>query len=118
MRVQLVIDSMGPNPAFKPPDPRTDQVGFDTYDVPHTIVIPAGTVLPNDPQAWRHCLPDAVGVIRAVPVDDDARRMVAFHKSKLTGKPAAIMERFDREQAERQQALAKPIVEVKQESHE
>lgn len=77
MRIRLLIDCTGPNPAFKPPNPKDDLNAWMTYKyrVPAEIVIPKGTEI-EDPWAWVHCIPNSVGVIRAEPIDEDAKLMV------------------------------------------
>lgn len=77
MRVRLLQAVMCENPAYKPPDPRTDPNGWMTYKhrVPYQIEKPAGEEIEH-PYAWIHCLPNSAGVVIAEPVDDEARLVV------------------------------------------
>ena len=95
MLVQLIRDAEGPNPEFCPPSPSEDPNGFQAYCVPNTIMIPAGTILPDSPLAWVHCFPksqhyvdprtrkptrvSALGEVIAIPADDQCR--AAFEKN-------------------------------------
>lgn len=102
MKCKLIVDSLGPNPAYRKPeryDFKTEEEWHDAvalYDVPSEITVPAGTILSGG-MAWMHCFPDAsgviltkqrdphdrkikllptragVGVVRAVPEDDACR---------------------------------------------
>jgi hypothetical protein len=96
MKCRLIIDSLGPNPDFFPPDPKIDPIGFQLYDVPHSITVPAGTELEEGPLAWVHCVPDAEGVIRAEPADSDCEAMVEKHLANVAAgrrKPLARVRR-------------------------
>lgn len=104
MKVTLIIDSLGPNPAYKPPvrssfpeGTQGDEAFADAkalYHVPHSILIPAGTVI-SGPGAWVHCWEDndgiefdnrsgkpvrvGPGIVRAVPADEPAQVMLEKH---------------------------------------
>lgn len=95
MKALLVVDSGGPNPDFLPPDPRQDEAAYYRYvrAVPHTITIPAGTVLDGN-QVHVHCLPDAEGVVRAVPYDEDCQLLVDLERKNLNPKAEIAMRRF------------------------
>ena len=84
MRVRLLQAVMCENPAYKPPDPRTDPDGWMTYKyrVPYQIEKPAGEEIEH-PYAWIHCLPNSSGVVIAEPVDDDARLVVEAEAKTL-----------------------------------
>ena len=97
MKCRLIIDSLGPNPDFDPPDPRTDPIGFQLYDVPHSITVPAGTELEEHALAWIHCVPDAEGVIRAEPADADCEAMVERHLANVAAARNKSLERVRRE---------------------
>lgn len=78
MKARLILDSLGPNPAYSPPDRTafaTDEEWHDAlalYDVSPDVTIPAGTLL-TGPQCWMHCFPDASGVIMTKGRDDTGR---------------------------------------------
>jgi len=98
MRARLIIDSSGPNPDFAPPDPKREPIAFQLYcaEVSPTRSVPAGTELEEHEMAWIHCVPDAFGVIRAEPADDECRRMVEAHlegQAKAKRKPLAQVRR-------------------------
>lgn len=107
MKALLIIDSDGPNPEFNPPQPRGDdeesRAAYYEYValVPHSISVPAGTVL-DGAECWRHCLPDAEylvrgsgdGIVRAVPYDDQCKRVVEAKVAKLHPKIRGMYERF------------------------
>lgn len=103
MKAKLIVDSIGPNPNYKPPvrsNFRTDEEFHDAkalYDVPAEAIVPAGTVL-CDPLVWVHCYPDSnigfhidprtgrrmpvslgIGTVRAVPLDDGCRAALLRH---------------------------------------
>lgn len=81
MKIRLLVDCRGPNPDFKPPKPIPgDAESMNAwmtykYRVPPEITVPKGTEI-EDPWAWVHCIPNAAGIIRAEPIDDDAKLMV------------------------------------------
>jgi len=97
MKCRLIIDALGPNPEFLPPDPKEDPTGFQLYDVPHSVTVPAGTELPDDPLAWLHCVPDAEDVIRAEPADDDCEKMVERYLANRAAATRKPLERVRRE---------------------
>jgi hypothetical protein len=105
MKIELIIDSPGPNPEYNPPS-RKDFVGpnadedfadamakFETGGINPVRILPAGTIEQGS-LAWVHCFPDAEGiafkydggkvvpyrkapgVVRAVPADDACRLKV------------------------------------------
>ena len=104
MKIQYVIDRLGPNPAYDPPR-RKDFLGPEgaeeyanakaAYDVPPQIVVPAGSVHAHE-LAWIHCFPDqsgiafkrndqgkvvpyrkAPGMVVAIPADEHCEKQVA-----------------------------------------
>lgn len=85
MKVRLLVDCIGKNPAHKPPDPNVDRAAWMTYKyrVPHDITLPAGTII-DDPWAWVQCMP-AAGM-RAEPVDEEAILMVQGETQTLDPK--------------------------------
>lgn len=100
MKIRLLVDSFGPNPEFKPPDPRIDLTAWMTYrhKVSYQIVIPCGTEI-EDPWAWIHCLPNSAGIVIAEPIDDDAKLMVEGESKTLREKEKRI---FDNHNARRE----------------
>lgn len=105
MKAKLIIDRLGPNPAYDPPlkrdflGPNAEEEWADAvaaYDVSPEIVVPAGTILGGS-LAWIHCFPDASGlaikkdpktgrhvpyrrapgIVAAVPADEACEKMVA-----------------------------------------
>lgn len=118
MIVRLIIPWKRENPAYKPPDPRTDPNGWMTYKyrVPLEIDSPAGTEI-DDPWAWIHCLPNSAGIIIAEPVDDDAKIMVEGESKGLSPKAKRIFDSHNaRREALRLQAeAAKTVTEEKTE---
>ncbi len=103
MKAKLIIDSIGPNPAFRQPrrdDFRSDEAWHDAvalYDVPAEVIVPAGTIL-CDPLVWVHCYPDSnigfhydpktgrripvrmgIGSVRAVPLDEGCLAALLKH---------------------------------------
>lgn len=108
MKAVLLIDSEGENPEYYPiPDPRVDKLAFlkHTRDVPHTIIVPAGTVL-DGPMCWVHCLPDAAGVVRAVPADEECELQLEHNVKTLHPKARALLERFRKRIPELKLAIA------------
>lgn len=73
MKVQLIIDAKGPNPAYSAEaDVAAKQAG-EAYNVPRDVTYPAGTVL-DHPDAWLHCIHGHLNKPPiAIPVDDEAR---------------------------------------------
>lgn len=67
MKATLILDSLGPNPDFAPPqrnDFATEDEFHDAdalYDVPPDILIPAGTEI-SGPYVHAHCHPDGSGI--------------------------------------------------------
>ncbi len=95
MLCQLIIDAPGPNPDYDPPNPSVDPGAYQAYSVPHFVIVPAGTVLPEDEGlAWVHCFPQsgvyidpktrkpqrgADGLVLAEPYDEECKAAVAKH---------------------------------------
>jgi hypothetical protein len=95
MRAELIIDAEGPNPEYNPPSLASDPSAYHAYSVPHTIVVKAGSITPDDPLAWVLCFPksqhyvdqrsrkprrvDAPGELVAIPADEQCR--AAFEKN-------------------------------------
>ncbi|HEY2250907.1 MAG TPA: hypothetical protein VGH74_07585 [Planctomycetaceae bacterium] len=119
MKCTLIVDSLGPNPAFDPPqrdhfpDDEAYHDALALYEVPPDIMVPAGTVL-SGPFAWLHCLPDQSGwgrdaqgkpvrvrpgVVRSVPLDAPCQVKVAKEVQALAAKrkvlPAVVMAEID-----------------------
>jgi len=105
MKCRLIVDALGPNPDFLPPDPKVDPVGFQLYDVPHSVTVPAGTELPDHPMAWLHCVPDAEDVIRAEPVDQECETMVERYLVGRAKQKRQPLERVRREHQVRVSAV-------------
>ncbi len=103
MKAKLIVDSIGPNPAYRPPrrdDFRSDEEWQDAvalYDVPPEVIVPAGTIL-SDSLVWVHCYPDSnigfhydpksgrrvltnlgLGTVRAVPLDPGCEAALMKH---------------------------------------
>lgn len=91
----IVNDAERSNPDFRPPDRRTDPLGYARYTarVSPTLPVPRGTIL-EGPDCYLHCVPDAGGTIRAEPADEDCADMVAMILGKplpsLQNRPEAI----------------------------
>jgi hypothetical protein len=69
MLARLIRESEGPNPDFNPKFPKS------TNNHPDKIW-PVGTMLAH-PMAWVHCCPDAKGIVRAEPADEECEQIVA-----------------------------------------
>lgn len=69
MLARLIRECNGPNPLFNPRLPNSPSNHPDT-------TVPVGTML-NHPMAWVHCCPDAKGIVRAEPVDEECEEIVA-----------------------------------------
>ena len=103
MKIELIIDSVGPNPDYKPPSrkefvgPNADEdfadamAAFESTGISPVRILPAGTI-EQGALAWVHCFPDAEGiafkydgegkvipyrkapgVVRAIPADEACR---------------------------------------------
>ena len=77
MRIRLIREADGPNPAYDAKHAASAEAAGGLYDVPHTITLPVGTEL-EDRHAWMHCVPGHRNQPPiAEPVDDAARAKVA-----------------------------------------
>lgn len=81
MLARLIIPSLGPNPRFISRLPESD-------DNPRDRLLPAGTLLVG-PWCWVHCCPDAKGVVRAEPADEECEQRVAKQSEKMAAVFAA-----------------------------
>jgi hypothetical protein len=88
MKVKLVRDCWGPNPAFNSRRP------LDRENNWPELVVSAGTEIEH-PQAWMLCLDKGEFPAEAEPVDDEAVQRVALAKESQA-----------RQQADRSHALA------------
>lgn len=96
MKARIITDGQkGPNPDFKPPDPRLDKAAYLLYRarVPHSVSIEPGTII-FGPDCWEHCLMDGSGdstlreprpgVILAEPADEECQTIVDYEISQMT----------------------------------
>ncbi len=96
MKCRLIIDALGPNPLYDPPNPSRNPGAFQAYSVPADVIVPAGKVLPEDQSglAWIHCFPQSGayidpktrkpthgpdGPVLAEPADEECEAAVARH---------------------------------------
>lgn len=73
MKVKLLRDCEGPNPEFDADEKRAVEQLGEIYTIPHTITIPAGTVI-DHPQAHLLCRNGYMNAAaQAEPVDEPAK---------------------------------------------
>lgn len=124
MKATLILDSLGPNPAYDPPrkeDYATDEEWHDAkalYDFEPDVIIPAGTIISGQ-FVYAHCHPDdsnlrivrdsktgdklpkrvGKGIVRAVPADQPCEVMLAKWVQSAAKKrrvtPSAIQAEID-----------------------
>lgn len=92
MKVKLLRDADGPNPDYSHEEAVRAYKAGDIYDIPHTIVIPAGTIL-DHPDAHIHCQ-HGYGNEEplAEPVDDQAKARYKLYLANT----AVVLEQLKR----------------------
>lgn len=102
MKVRMIVEATRKNPEYDPPSPR-DPARF-TYDVPHTLVVPVDEEI-DHPDAYLLCFPDASGLVRAEPIDDEAKAACAWFEKRRQRK-AEMIKKMAAEQRRKQKAAA------------
>jgi hypothetical protein len=135
MKAMLLVEGcMTSNKDWNPPDPRGGveaQMAYYEYcaTVPHSLTLAPGTIL-DGVESWKHCLPlpvpelaatqkfardDFVNeipyMVRAIPADEQSRRVVDFKAKQLPKEYRDIYDRFQQRIPEllKQYGLVDPL---------